>query len=57
MDTEVRLLQFLKAELPITVTELGMVTEVRLSQAAKADSPIVVTVSGIVYSPVNVIDA
>ena len=35
MDIEVRLLQSLKAELPIEVTELGMDTEVRLVDLAK----------------------
>lgn len=43
-----RLLQPLKAELPIDVTLLGMVMEVRPLQPEKAELPMVVTLLGIV---------
>ena len=45
---EVKLLQFLKAQSPIDVTESGIDIEVRLLQFSKAQSPIDVTESGIV---------
>ena len=48
MVTEVRELQFSKADSPIVVTLLGMVTEVRELQPLKADRPIVVTLLGMV---------
>ena len=61
MVTEDKLLQFLKASLPIEVTLLGMVTDVKLVQSSKASLPIevtfhkifsIVTVWGITISPV-----
>ena len=47
MVTEVRPLQYRKAELPMLVTELGIVTEVK-RQYAKACAPILVTELGII---------
>ena len=44
--TEVRPVQFWKAQSPIPVTKLGMVTEVRPLQSEKAEAPIEVTESG-----------
>ena len=44
--TEVRPVQSEKAQLPILVTELGMVTEVRPVQPLKASQPILVTELG-----------
>ena len=46
--TEVRPMQYSKAQFPLLVTELGIVTEVRPSHSLKAQSPILVTESGIV---------
>ena len=43
MITEVRLAQSVNAELPIEVTELGMVTDVSPEQLEKALSPMEVT--------------
>ena len=48
MVTEVRLLQPLKAKLPMLVTLFGMVTEDRWVQPLKAASPIFITLFGIV---------
>ena len=48
MVIEVRLVQPLKAQPPIEVTELGMVTEVRPAQPLKALLPIEVTEEGMV---------
>ena len=42
------MLQLRKADLPILVTEFGIVIDVKSLQKAKADAPILVTVFGIV---------
>ena len=44
MVTEVRLLQYSNAYMPISVTELGIVTEVKSEHSLKALFPIEVTV-------------
>jgi metal-sulfur cluster biosynthetic enzyme len=54
MVIEVKLLQEEKAELPIDVTELGIVNDpVKLPQEEKAELPIDVTELGIVNDPVK----
>ena len=46
--TDVKLLQYAKAELPILVTEFGIVIDVKPLQSKKARFPILVTEFGIV---------
>ena len=48
MVTDVKPLQYWKAQAPILVTEFGMVTDVKPLQLSKALSPILVTEFGIV---------
>jgi metal-sulfur cluster biosynthetic enzyme len=50
---EVKLRQLEKAELPMLVTELGMVTEVKLLQPEKAELPMLVTKLGMISAPVR----
>ena len=52
MVIEVKPEQPEKAELPIEVTELGMVTDVRPEQLEKAELPMLVTLLGISIVPV-----
>ena len=54
MIIDVNPLQPLKADLPIVVTELGIVTEVIESQKENALSPIVVTEFGMILLPAAV---
>ena len=55
MVIEVRLLQPVKAKLPILVTLLGIVIEVRLLQPEKAVNPMLVTLCGMIVflQPLN----